>query len=153
MLQYKRIDKYQISYIQVSGIFVLDAFYTLLRQLAEGSNGAQDLGPILFDLRLADFSNIDLPETRQHLIKVAAIDGDFSNLSCAYLVDGDTSYSYVRMANVFSELTGILPEERTLLSDNFMDVVNWIAELLNEDATDILHALEGADVPSRKSAP
>ncbi len=152
MLQHKLIGKYQINCIQIAGPFDLDAFYTLLRRLLEDSRVVEKPMPVLFDLRQADFSNLNLPEIRQHLMKVAALGGDISNFSCAYLVGGDNSYSFVRMASVFSELTGILPEDRTLISASFTDSVSWIAELLNEDAGDITRALKDADVPGEQLA-
>ncbi|MDQ7070874.1 MAG: hypothetical protein Q9M48_09085 [Rhodobacterales bacterium] len=142
MLEYTHIEKYNIHYIRVSEPFSLQELYLLLANPSQKHSPATDDGPAILDMRHVKVERLEMHDIRRHLIKKGDLGSARTDFTCAYLVATPEAASKVRVANIFSELTGVAPENKTFVTTDFTDAAAWIAKIVKENKYSIYQELE-----------
>lgn len=140
MLDYTYVAKYDIHYFRAREPFSLNEFLLLL--MTPPVEAASPTGPVILDFRQIKLERIAMHDIRRHLIKKGDMAHAPMDYFCAYVVDGPEAASKVRVANIFSELTGLTPEENTFVTEDITEATAWIARNLKENKFKVYQELE-----------
>ncbi|WP_138424505.1 hypothetical protein [Maritimibacter alexandrii] len=143
MIDHTYLRDFGVHHLRVRDPFSLDEFRALL------SGGAPfddvDMPPlrtIIIDLRGVDLSGLTDAEMRRHAMFKSTVDKSKTNVNCAYLVDSVEAQAKVRLALVYSALSDVTSEAKTLVSERPDEVGNWVSGLMPETPPGLVGQLE-----------
>ena len=134
MLRSTYVEEYGFTYILASHGFSLAELYDLIASVPTDPIPPQSLSPVLLDLREVHLDHVTEVEIRRHTMRKSSLDPRLTSLPVAYVVRDLEDYSVVRMAMVFSELSHVSEEKRSLITEHLSEAVAWLIELTGAGA-------------------
>ncbi len=129
MLRSAFVEEFQFTYILASPPFSLEELHDLLAAVPTDPIPPRSLSPVLLDLREIHLNRISEVDIRRHTMRKSALDPRLTSLPVAYVVRDLEDYSVVRMAIMFSELSQVSDEHRSLITQHLSEAVAWLAQL------------------------
>ncbi|MDV4146189.1 MULTISPECIES: hypothetical protein [Shimia] len=128
MVEHEYLEQFGLHIVRARDPFTLEQLFRLIVE-EYGAEEAKGIGrPVLFDLREVDVSQISSADIRRHMMKKSVLDESVTHVTVAYLVEGLSSQAAVRMANTYSELSGLSGETQSLVTEDLGVAVDFLAE-------------------------
>lgn len=140
MLYHRYFHALGLHYVRATDPFSLTELFSFIVTQSEATPESAGL-PVLLDFRSVSLTGLDSAEIRRHMMKKSALDPRLTHVACAYLVKSDADHAMVRMANVFSELSGGNPESQSFVTENLGDALYWLADRVGPMDADALEEL------------
>lgn len=138
MVHHEFYPDFGINYVRAIEPFSLGELFELLTQANKNPQLIEVLGkPTLLDLRFIDLARVEAPDIRRHLMKKTSLDPRLTQILCAYLVKGVAGQATLRMANMFAELSGLSPEEHTIVTEDIWQALQWLADKTGKSEADV----------------
>lgn len=138
MVHHEFYPDFGINYVCALEPFALGELFSLLLKANENPQIAEVLSqPTLLDLRFVDLGRLEAPDIRRHLMKKTSLDPKLTRIPCAYLVKGIAGQAALRMANIFAELSGLSPEDHTIVTEDIRQALHWLADLTGKSEGDV----------------
>lgn len=153
MLDYTYVEKFNINYLRVRDPFVLQELFSLLVAPRNKDDPLARKGPVILDFRQVNFARIEMHDIRRHLIKKGDLDAELTDFTCAYVMANPEAASKMRVANIFSDLTGVTAEEKTFVTEDITEAAGWIAKKLKENKFSVYQELEAMALVADRPPP
>lgn len=136
MVEFEFWDTGGLRLIRATEPFELDQLYQFgLVCMERGDKSAEFWRPTLFDFRNVNLLQFEADEFRQLIAKRKAFGEEFNNNLAAYIVGDMGSFGMARMNNIYAEIAGLRDEDRTIVTMDVIEAVDWLIPRLEIDQT------------------
>ncbi len=134
MVEYEYWDAGDLHFVRATEPFRLEQLYQLgLDAIERGGKSAEFWRPTLFDFRNVNLLQFETQDFRR-LIKKRKAFGEENNHNFAAYIVGDTgSFGMARMNNIYGEIAGLRDEDRTIVTMDVIEAVDWLIPRLEID--------------------
>ncbi|THD71590.1 hypothetical protein E7681_17450 [Thalassobius vesicularis] len=128
MLRHAYLEDLGFNYILASEPFSLDELYDLvsapLREPMLPSSGK----PVLMDFREVDLTRLTEPDLRRFLMRKSVLPKNITDIPVAYVVGTLQDQALIRMASMYSDLSGVTNEDRITITEVLSEAVSWLMQ-------------------------
>ncbi len=127
MVEHEYLEEFGLHIVRARDPFSLDQLFRMIVE-EYGKEGAKGIGrPVLLDLCNVDISQLKSADIRRHLMKKSVLDARVTQIVVAYLVKGLEAQMTVRMASMYSDLSGVSGEENSFVTDDLGAAIDFLA--------------------------
>lgn len=137
MIHHAFFSDWNLHFIQAEGrCSLLEIVENGLRiAQSDGPEANLDL-PGFFDLRAADLVHESADDLRKAVQLRKSLKEKTGNNPCAYVVGSSGSFGNLRMYGIFAELHGLRNEQKTIVTMNGGEAIDWLIEHMGLSGSD-----------------
>lgn len=128
MLRHAYLEDLGFNYILASEPFSLDELYALVSAPQPDPPLASSGKPVLLDCREVDLTRLTEAELRRFMMRKSVLPKSITDIPVAYVVSTLQDQAVIRMASMFSDLSGVTKEERITITEVLSEAVGWLMQ-------------------------